>query len=201
MKVIGKVIYWVVLTVLIIIAGLTAVSALNMPGNYKLYTVLSGSMEPAIKTGGIVVVKPEKEYKKGDVISFRDPMSLKTTVTHRINKVSLQEGSYVTKGDANNSPDLSEVKKGNILGKVLFSIPFVGYAVEFMKTTNGLIVIVAIAAIIIYNELTNVKKELSRILADRKKRKLSLEEKIEEKLDEEIIKVEDEIGKVFKKKE
>jgi len=199
-KKIYKVIYWLVLLVLVLIAGITAVSVLNIPGNYKLYTVLSGSMKPVIKTGSIVLVKPEIKYKINEIVTFRDSNS-KVPTTHRIVEIReyKDQVSYTTKGDANKTADLKPLSRLMILGKVLFSVPLVGYAVEFMKTKTGLLVMVVIAAFIIFSEVTNVKKESSRLLAERKKRKLNVEEKIEEKIDEEIIKAEDEIEKVIKK--
>lgn len=201
LKVFGKIIYWLVLLVLVLIAGITAVSVLDIPGNYKFYTVLSGSMEPVIKTGSAVLVKPEAKYTINEIVTFKDS-NPRVPTTHRIVKVKEDPNgtSYTTKGDANESSDLKLLSGEMILGKVLFSVPFVGYAVEFMKTKNGLIVMIVIAAFIVFNEVTNVKKESSRLLAERKKRKLNVEEKIEEKIDEEIIKAEDEVKKVIKKR-
>jgi signal peptidase len=200
LKIIGKTVYWLILLVLVFIAGITAVSIINIPGNYKLYTVLSGSMEPVIKTDSIVFVKPENKYNINEIVTFKDSNSYVPT-THRIIEIREYKDQvfYTTKGDANKSVDLKSLSKRNILGGVLFSVPFVGYAVEFMKTKTGLLVMVVIAAFIIFNEVTNVKKESSRLLAERKKRKLNIEEKIEEKIDEEIIKAEDEVKKVIKK--
>jgi len=201
LKKIGKAIYWLVLIALVLIAGLTAVSVLNIPGNYKLYTVQSGSMEPVIKTGSVVVVKPEAKYKINEIVTFRDANS-RVPTTHRIVEIREYQDqiSYTTKGDANKSFDLKPLSRGMILGKVLFSAPYVGYAVEFMKTKTGLLVMIVIAAFIIVNELMNVKKESLRLVQARKQRKLNVEEKIEEKIDEEIIKAEDEVKKVIKKK-
>ena len=200
-KKIRKAIYWLVLLALVLIAGITAVSALNFPGNYKFYTVLSGSMAPVIKTGSVALVKPEAKYKINEIVTFKNTNS-RVPTTHRIVEIKeyKDQVSYTTKGDANKSSDLESLSRGMILGKVLFSVPVVGYAVEFMKTKTGLLVMIVLAAFIVVNELTNVKKESSRLLAERKKRKLNIEEKIEEKLDEGIIKAEDEIDNLFKKK-
>src|SRR5690606_31650101 len=75
---------------------------------YQLKTVLSGSMEPAIKTGSIIAVKPGGDmtrFKEGDIITFMDEE--RRLVTHRIIEV-VQSGDqtmYRTKGDNNNAPD------------------------------------------------------------------------------------------------
>ncbi len=159
-----KVGYWLVLTALIIVAGLTAVSALNIPGNYKLLVVLSGSMEPAIKTGSVVVVKPESSYKTGDVITFSEKNNPKITTTHRV--FGIDEGGFITKGDANNSTDSARVAAEQIIGKTIFSIPYLGYPVSFAKTQQGLLLLVIIPAIIIiiYSEILTIKNEIIRIL-------------------------------------
>lgn len=202
-KKIGKIIYWVVLIVLVVIAGATAFSVLNIPGNYKMFVVQSGSMEPVIKTGSIVVVKPTQDYQKGDVVTFRDLEKPKVTVTHRIFEVSKENNStkFITKGDANKTADSTEISKGQILGKVFLSIPFLGYPVDFAKTQTGLIVLIIIpAVIIVYSELQNIKKEALRLIQERKTRKLTTAEEFEEKVGEEVIKVEKKVKKALKKK-
>ena len=154
-----KVGYWLVLTALIIVAGLTAVSALNLPGNYKIFTVQSGSMEPTIKTGSIVVVKPQSSYQTGDVITFSEKNNPKITTTHRV--FGINDGGFITKGDANNSTDSAKVADSQIMGKTIFSVPYLGYPVSFAKTQQGLLLLVIIPAIIIiYSEILTIKNEI-----------------------------------------
>jgi signal peptidase I len=106
-------------------------------------------------------------------------MDLKTTVTHRINSLSLQDSSYITKGDANKSVDLSEVRKGNILGKVIFSIPYLGFVLNFTKSQTGLIFIIIIPAVlIIYSELLNIKNEAKKLIKVREKKKFRFAPKV-----------------------
>lgn len=171
-KFFGQVGYWLVLLTLFLIAGLTAVSALNIPGNYKLLTIQSGSMEPAIKQGSIVIVKPAKEYQQGEMITFIDIDNPKYSLTHRIFEVRNDNGriTYVTKGDANETPDFGEVLPPQIFGKVFLTIPFVGYPISFAKTLPGLLILVIIpAAIIVYSELQNIRNEFKKIILKRKK--------------------------------
>lgn len=189
LKLIKKFIYGLVLATLILVAGLTGISALNIPGNYKLLVVKSGSMEPAIKTGSVVIVKPSSDYRKGDVVTFKDPKFPKTTVTHRLYEIKDNQGkiSFLTKGDANHSPDTTEILQDQVLGKMLFAVPFVGYPVNFAKTMEGLIIMVIIpTVIIVYTELLNIKKEALRIIREKRKN-LSLKEKAEKEVGEEVI--------------
>ena len=181
-RVFGKTIYWSVIVLLLAVAAFIAVTLIDLPGNYKIQSVLSGSMEPAIKTGSIVVIKPQGSYVKNDVISFRDPLQLNTIVTHRIDGLSLKKNNYITKGDANEDRDASEVAKGNILGKVIFTLPFAGFAAEFFKGKAGLLVVLMIAVVIIFNELLSIKNESFRMLKNRNKRELGTVEKLNRKL-------------------
>ena len=76
----GNFIYRLILTGLGLVAVFVAVSALNLPGGWKLFTVQSGSMQPAISLGSLVIVKPAGEYVVGDVITFKTGP---TPTTHR----------------------------------------------------------------------------------------------------------------------
>ena len=161
-----KWLYYIFIGFIAAIAVLLIVSALPITGNYKVMTVLSGSMEPTIKTGAVVVVKPEKEYKIGDIITFRAYGKNKTPVTHRIYDIKVNAGTpiYITKGDANNAPDEREVRKREIIGKMLFSIPYVGYAVEAAKKPVGFAFIICVpAAIIIGDEVRKIIAEVKKI--------------------------------------
>ena len=108
---------------------------------YQLKTVLSGSMEPGIKTGSIIAVKPGGDmtrFKKGDVISFKSEDNV--IVTHRIAKV-IKNGdqvSYQTKGDNNKTADLNPVLSNNVIAEYTgFTIPYLGYFADFAKSKNG----------------------------------------------------------------
>lgn len=127
-------------------------------------TVLSGSMEPEIKTGSIVIVKPASEYKIGDVITFNESKG-KAPITHRIYDIKIvdSEPLYITKGDANDTPDQIEIKKKDIVGKVLISVPFVGYAIDFARKPMGFALIIIIpAAVIIFDEIMKIYAEIKK---------------------------------------
>ena len=118
-----KIIYYIFIAFIVLIALLLIVSVFPITGNYKLMIVQSGSMEPAIKMGSIVMVKPMDDYKIGEVITFGPYTRTKAPTTHRIYDIKVTGGtpSYITKGDANDAPDTREITKRDILGKVLFS--------------------------------------------------------------------------------
>jgi len=132
----------------------------------RTYLVQSGSMEPAIKTGSIVITLPSSVYSQGEVITFSK--NSKNIVTHRIQAKLYPEGAssspvYKTAGDANENFDNWEVNNSDIIGKVVFSVPYVGYVADFAKKPQGFILLVIIpATIIIYEELKNIIRELKK---------------------------------------
>ncbi len=142
---------------------------------FKFYIVLSGSMEPAIKTGSVVVGIKEAFYSPGEVVTFSPNGNNKDFVTHRISTV-VDRGVYYserfrTKGDANKTEDQWEIDSSKIVGRVLFTIPYLGYMANFSKNPRGFILLVIVpATIIIYEELKTVFFELRKSL--KKKREL-----------------------------
>src|SRR3990167_7278760 len=106
----------------------------------RSFVVVSGSMEPAIRLGSIVLTKSATNYKTGDVVSFNNKAG--QTVTHRImkTKISPEGQSFELKGDANNSVDGEEIEKRVVIGKVFLTVPFVGKLVAFLKTLPGFLI-------------------------------------------------------------
>ena len=106
------------------------------------YVVLSGSMEPTYPVGSLIYVKSTdyKQLKVGDPITFL--VSEDTVATHRIIEVLPDEDDpntirYFTQGDANDAPDGSSVHYKNIIGKPVFSIPYLGYVSNYIQTPPG----------------------------------------------------------------
>ena len=162
-----NIIYYIFIASIVVIAGLLVISIFPITGNIKFMVVQSGSMEPAIKRGNIVMVKPVGEYKIGDIVTFDLSTSDIGPITHRIHdiKVVEDEVSYITKGDANNAPDMREISRGEIVGKVLFTVPYVGYAVDFAKRPLGFALIILIPATVIISD------EVKKIYGEIKKKK------------------------------
>lgn len=98
--------------------------------NFKFLIITSGSMSPAVPTGSLVVVLNKGDsYKAGDIVSFKAGNMI---ITHRIvEKKSNQE--FVMKGDANLTKDFSYVSENEIMGKVILSIPCIGYIIIFLR--------------------------------------------------------------------
>jgi len=108
----------------------------------KTYAVLSGSMEPAYHTGSVVYVKSvsASELSENDVITFFDESG--TVVTHRVVKLLPEEKKIVTRGDANDCDD-SAVGYSSVIGKVVFTIPLLGYVAVWLSSVAGKCFVVA----------------------------------------------------------
>ena len=160
------------ITIILSVAVLLVASLLPIPGNYQIKVVLSGSMEPAIHTGSVVVIKPVDNYKIDDIITFGKDTKKDIPTTHRIVEMRVLSGEmlYKTKGDANNAADSQEVKESEVVGKMLFSVPYAGYLIDFARQPTGFILLVIIPAfIIIGDEIRKVWVEVKKMKKEKTK--------------------------------
>jgi signal peptidase I len=117
---------------------LTAAIALPTLFGYRALTVISGSMEPTIETGSIVldkVISP-LEAKPGEVVTFPDPSRGGRLVTHRLRSMRV-DGTIaymVTKGDANDAVERWTVPVDGRIGRVAYQVPKLGYARALIST-------------------------------------------------------------------
>ena len=139
----------------------------------RLFVIQSGSMSPALTPASLALVFPTPLQKRllspltstpnyfpGDIISYRTGRQV---ITHRVISVndSTLPVTYQTQGDANAAPDPNPVSEGQILGRTVFAIPYLGYLAGFAQKPSGFIFLVIVpATIIIYEELKSIKKLL-----------------------------------------
>ena len=129
----------VVTTVLVVAVVLLAIALAGVRlFGLQVYTVLSGSMEPAYHVGALLYDKKvdPAQLRPGDVITFM--LDEETIVTHRIVEVVPDEEDpsvirFRTKGDANAAEDGSLVHYKNVLGTPVFTIPKLGYFANFVQ--------------------------------------------------------------------
>jgi signal peptidase len=92
--------------------------------------VLSGSMEPTLMTGGMVVdeVITPLDARPGDIVTFKDPLRPRQ-LTHRLQKVTVEGDTFkmVTLGDANDVPERWSVPRDGHIGRVVAHLPKLGY--------------------------------------------------------------------------
>ena len=101
------------------------------------YVVLSGSMEPTYHVGSMIYVKDVEpaDIQVGDPITFR--ISDGMVATHRVVAI-YEDGTFQTQGDANDAPDGAPVTPENLVGKPVFSIPYLGYVSDWIMHPPGI---------------------------------------------------------------
>lgn len=136
--------------------ALLLASVAPMAIGMRAYTVRSGSMTPAIRTGDIVVSEPisPTEAHVGDIVTFKDPSGSGRLITHRARAISAQGKvvRFVTRGDANNSFERWSVPMNGQIGRVVYRVPAIGYPLTWIGSgvgRIGLIVIPAIALLVL----------------------------------------------------
>lgn len=110
-----------------------------MPFGFGTAVVLSGSMEPELSVGDLIIIAERESYAVGEVVVFCEG---RTAVVHRI--VAQDEESFTTRGDANGKDD-KPIPKGNVKGEVVLVIPLVGYVVNVVKSPLGTVAVLALA--------------------------------------------------------
>jgi signal peptidase I len=140
-----------VLAVLLLLALLAPFAIYAVPGAIgadQSYVVLTGSMEPAISPGDAVVVDAvdPAAIVAGDVITFERSAANDVPTTHRVVDVVNGDAglAFVTKGDANEDADAGVVTPDRVVGKVVLTIPFIGYVVQFVNSPTGFVALVVL---------------------------------------------------------
>ncbi len=129
-----------------LLAAVAVLLALLLVGvrlfGFQIFTVETPSMEPKYPVGSVIYVKQvvPDDLKVRDVITFRTQQG--SVVTHRIVEAfgSGSGRSFRTQGDANNVADGASVPAENVIGKVVFRIPGLGYVSQGLHTTQGRII-------------------------------------------------------------
>ena len=135
---------------LIMVVLIAVVLVLPHVLGFKTYAVISGSMEPALHVGSLTYVKSSlpEEIEEGDIITFLISQESSLVATHRVVSINLNDSYFITKGDANESED-APIQFNKLIGKTLFSIPYLGYLTVFLKTKQGIVLTIFILTLTI----------------------------------------------------
>lgn len=139
-----------------------------MPFGVGMAVVLSGSMEPEMSVGDLILIRERDAYEIGDVVVFQEN---RISVTHRI--VAMDEETVTTKGDANNAED-EPIPYTRIKGEVVAIVPLLGYLVNVIKTPLGTLCILVLAILLLErsfrmdkqkdaDELNAIKAEIEKL--------------------------------------
>lgn len=144
---------WDGITMVLVVATV-AVAVLLVGGRVlglQNYIVLTGSMTPAYPAGSLVYVQEvdASELSVGDAITFR--LTDESVATHRIAEVlgSGDDAQFRTKGDANAEPDGALVPASDVVGKVVFALPYLGQLSAYMQTAAGKAVAICYGAFLL----------------------------------------------------
>jgi signal peptidase I len=133
--------------------ALTLAIALPVLFGCRTLVVMSGSMEPTISTGSVVVVKriPAAEVAVGDVISFQSPETAGRILTHRVQAVGLVDGrvEVETRGDANSGSESWSIDPGGSVGRLVYHIPFAGYVLAPLQRTPARLLLVVVPVLLL----------------------------------------------------
>lgn len=219
MKIVKKVLLIIVTIILVLMISfnlynLFSLKILKHPlttiGGYSVLEVVSGSMEPTIHVGDMIIINTkENHYEEQDIVTFLDVNG--SFVTHRI--VSINEEEMITKGDFNNTED-EPTKINKIVGKYVSKIPGAGKLISSFKNPFTLIMILIIGLLVCYlistdkngnpifteeeKEFWGYKKEKQKANKQKKNKKRQM--KKNEKVKSERESIEKEIEVLFKEK-
>jgi signal peptidase I len=119
----------------------------------KSLTVLSGSMEPAIHVGDIVVVRQiaPMDARVGDIVTFRDPAEPAKLITHRVRRISVTGNmvAFDTKGDANTAIEQWRIATDGTIGLVVYRVPRLGYVLFYVHGALGRLLLVVVPALLL----------------------------------------------------
>jgi signal peptidase len=153
----------VILTVLVCIGLLIIVLPLF---GWHVGVVLSGSMEPALQAGGVVVSYPVDAggIEIGDIITYRS-RGTANLISHRVIAIETSpQLAFITRGDANEDPDPSPIPAEYLAGKVCLHLPYLGYLFSFIRTPLGLVSTIVISAIIFLSLDNSIVQSLRKRL-------------------------------------
>jgi signal peptidase I len=118
---------------------------------YRPVVVVSGSMEPSISVGDVVLYERggDTEVGPGSVVIFADPKVDGGTLIHRVTDVDPVTGDLRTKGDANASADSGVVTANDMIGVGRILVPYVGLPAAWLQTGRPLLAIAFIAIVVL----------------------------------------------------
>ena len=115
--------------------------------------IISGSMEPAIAPGDVIIIHKQSSYQPGDIVTFKSH----SYITHRI--VEKTPTGYITQGDANNARD-AEIDPSRIVGRTIKIIPKAGDVILFLQSPFGIAILIFCLFLMI--EISRFKKNKNK---------------------------------------
>lgn len=157
---------------LVIILTFAATAMIPMAFHWEPTIVMSGSMEPGVKTGDVIVAMPVPQNRIKEVIQVGQVLLAKnaekpgTLITHRVVQVLPDGAGFLTKGDANRSQDDITLLPENIKGVERIRVPYIGIPFQALKTGDPVPTVIFVLAIIFAQISVSGEKARLRKLED-----------------------------------
>jgi signal peptidase len=141
--------------------GIAVALAAPLAFHARPLVVLSGSMEPALRTGDVSVVRSiaPLDARPGDIVTFRDPDNADRLITHRVRAMRVQGNAVVfrTRGDANNVSEHWRVPATGEIGRLMYRIPKLGWVLSYARSKGLFMLLLGGAlALLLVLELTSI---------------------------------------------
>jgi signal peptidase I len=149
------------------LCALAIAGILAWHNGYRLYIVHTGSMTPTLLAGDVVLDgPPQASYRPGEVITFRHSDRTTDLVTHSF--VDFKGGAIHTKGDANRTADVWNIRPDQVKGVVVRRLPRLGYLFIFLRQPLGLAAVIlgGLAVILMTKRSPGSSKETKAESAD-----------------------------------
>lgn len=169
-KKIKTIISWVIMIALVLVVAVILITRIN--GNtpsfmgYSIYRISSGSMEPTLEVGDVILVKEcePQDLQIGDIVTFQgEGIYEGKIITHRVIKATYEENGQLyfdTKGDANKNDDPVN-KAESLYGRMETTIPWLNFLYDFFLTPWGLLAIIGIIILAFIDDIIKFFKAVS----------------------------------------
>lgn len=146
---IGFAVFMIIMSILIFITAQSRLTGMEPTLlGHRIYIVDSGSMAPTLPVDSMIIVKEvlPNEIKKGDIVTYYGSSGA-TRITHRIVEVKKDGQEFITRGDANNTEDPSVLKGNRLIGKLAFSIPYIGKVFRMLNGKLGITFLIILGSL------------------------------------------------------
>jgi signal peptidase I len=151
--VLRRIVLFVAWVVLGTFGGLVLAVGLPNAFHARSLTVMSGSMEPTIGTGDVVVARQTSpmDVRVGDIVTFRDPLDHERLITHRVREMHVHGDDvlFVTRGDANTGEEHWALPKDGTIGRVAYHVPKLGYFMVWFHSRFGLLLLIVLPTLLL----------------------------------------------------
>ena len=152
--------------IVVVVLMIAILGAVLMQLGWRMGNVVSGSMEPTVGVGSMILTRPASvsDIEEGDIIAFKSDDKTDSMVIHRVVDITYIDkvAQFRTKGDANIHEDRQLVPAESVEGRVILCVPRAGRVVTFLGTPQGIGMMLAVPVVLLTYGLFRNGKRNSR---------------------------------------